>query len=79
VAHGITAPPSFEIHLRELYDAALGMSEDRIMAALARILPSYSPSRGTVVPSAKERVPEPVPSPTAIAPAMAHAMAAGDR
>jgi FlaA1/EpsC-like NDP-sugar epimerase len=79
VAHGITAPPSFEIHLRELYDAALGMSEDRIMAALARILPSYSPSRGTVVPSAKERVPEPVPSPTTIAPAMAHAMAAGDR
>jgi FlaA1/EpsC-like NDP-sugar epimerase len=77
VAHGITAPPGFEMHLRDLYNAALEMDEGRIMAVLARIIPTYRPSRA-VAHAAKELVHEPLPEPK-IRPAMTHALAAGNR
>jgi FlaA1/EpsC-like NDP-sugar epimerase len=77
VAHGITAPPGFDMHLRDLYDSALEMDEGRIMAVLARIIPTYRPSR-PVAPALRERVVEPAPEPK-IRPAMTHALAAGNR
>jgi FlaA1/EpsC-like NDP-sugar epimerase len=56
VAHSISEPPGFELHLRDLYHAALEMNEDRIMSVLGRIIPTYHSSRAVPPVAARERI-----------------------
>ncbi len=59
VTHSIVEPPSFAVHLRELYNAALEMDEDEIISILGRIIPTYQPSRTVRRAEAKERIAAP--------------------